>query len=252
MDNLALVIDQIEALRKLGLRLCHRRLRHAGYSSLSHWANLPVDCVKIDRSFVKGPGARRGGGCTTLVRGIVALAHSLHLQVVAEGVENGRAASLAQDPGLRHQPGLLFASPHAGHGPGGTAADRSRARGRAKRDAGKRTEGPGSESQCGVIAGHGPYYGGMGPLEYRSLDYRSFAHRSWVEISLQQIANNFRAVCDVVGPGVEVMPVVKADAYRQGPWKFPAHWQRQEPAAGGEQLKKARFCAIGTSRRAFW
>lgn len=43
-----------------------------------------------------------------------------------------------------------------------------------------------------------------------------FAYRSWVEISLKQIADNFRAVRDVVGPGVEVMPVVKADAYRHG------------------------------------
>ncbi len=43
-----------------------------------------------------------------------------------------------------------------------------------------------------------------------------FAFRSWVEISLKQIADNFRAVCDVVGPDVEVMPVVKADAYRHG------------------------------------
>lgn len=43
-----------------------------------------------------------------------------------------------------------------------------------------------------------------------------FAYRSWVEISLQQIAANFQAVRDVVGPGVEVMPVVKADAYRHG------------------------------------
>src|SRR5580698_6220848 len=51
----------------------------------------------------------------------------------------------------------------------------------------------------------------MGPLAYRS-----FAHRSWVEISLKQIADNFRAVRDVVGPDVEVMPVVKADAYRHG------------------------------------
>src|SRR5258708_32111577 len=42
------------------------------------------------------------------------------------------------------------------------------------------------------------------------------AYRSWVEISLKQIAENFRAVRDVVGPGVEVMPVVKADAYRHG------------------------------------
>jgi len=43
-----------------------------------------------------------------------------------------------------------------------------------------------------------------------------FAYRSWVEISLQQIVENFRAVCAVVGPDVEVMPVVKADAYRHG------------------------------------
>jgi len=43
-----------------------------------------------------------------------------------------------------------------------------------------------------------------------------FAYRSWVEISLQQIADNFQAVRAVVGPSVEVMPVVKADAYRHG------------------------------------
>ena len=40
--------------------------------------------------------------------------------------------------------------------------------------------------------------------------------RSWVEISLQQIRANFRAVQILVGDSVEVMPVVKADAYRHG------------------------------------
>lgn len=43
-----------------------------------------------------------------------------------------------------------------------------------------------------------------------------FAYRSWVEISLKRIAANFQAVRDVVGSRVEVMPVVKADAYRHG------------------------------------
>jgi alanine racemase len=43
-----------------------------------------------------------------------------------------------------------------------------------------------------------------------------FAYRSWVEISLKQIAGNFQAVRNVVGSAVEVMPVVKADAYRHG------------------------------------
>src|SRR3984885_15247356 len=51
----------------------------------------------------------------------------------------------------------------------------------------------------------------MGPFVYSS-----FAYRSWVEISLKQIVQNFRAVQGVVGTAVEVMPVVKADAYRHG------------------------------------
>ncbi|MBM3783195.1 MAG: alanine racemase [Acidobacteria bacterium] len=41
-------------------------------------------------------------------------------------------------------------------------------------------------------------------------------HRSWLEVSLGQIAANFRAIRKTVGPGIAVMPVVKADAYRHG------------------------------------
>src|SRR6202035_183969 len=48
----------------------------------------------------------------------------------------------------------------------------------------------------------------------RSMETRPY--RSWVEISLAQIAQNFRNVKSAVGPKVEVMPVVKADAYRHG------------------------------------
>jgi alanine racemase len=44
----------------------------------------------------------------------------------------------------------------------------------------------------------------------------SAPYRSWVEVSRAQIAANFRAVCKLVGDAVEVMPVVKADAYRHG------------------------------------
>jgi alanine racemase len=45
---------------------------------------------------------------------------------------------------------------------------------------------------------------------------RCLPFRSWVEVSRAQIAANYRAIREVVGPGVEVMPVVKADAYRHG------------------------------------
>ena len=43
-----------------------------------------------------------------------------------------------------------------------------------------------------------------------------YPYRSWLEVSRKQIAENYRAVQSTVGPGVEVMPVVKADAYRHG------------------------------------
>jgi alanine racemase len=45
---------------------------------------------------------------------------------------------------------------------------------------------------------------------------RCLPFRSWVEVSRGQIAANYRSIREVVGPGVEVMPVVKADAYRHG------------------------------------
>jgi diguanylate cyclase (GGDEF)-like protein len=92
MNNLTEVIEQIELLRRLGVRFAIDDFG-TGYSSLSHLQNLPVDIVKIDRSFIKDlePGAE---GCTTLVRGIIALAHNLGLQVVAEGVETAQQLAL--------------------------------------------------------------------------------------------------------------------------------------------------------------
>ncbi|MEZ0449659.1 putative bifunctional diguanylate cyclase/phosphodiesterase [Cellulomonas sp. ICMP 17802] len=64
-----------------------------GYSSLARIARLPVDELKIDRSFVRDMGTERGRG---VVRAIVALAHTHGLSIVAEGVETpGQLTALA-------------------------------------------------------------------------------------------------------------------------------------------------------------
>jgi diguanylate cyclase (GGDEF)-like protein len=109
MDNLEQVIEQIESLRKLGVRFAIDDFG-TGYSSLSHLRNLPLDCVKIDRSFIKDlePGAE---GCTTLVRGIIGLAHNLRLQVVAEGVETAQQLALLNALGCDVSQGFFLHRP---------------------------------------------------------------------------------------------------------------------------------------------
>ncbi|HTC36828.1 MAG TPA: EAL domain-containing protein [Bryobacteraceae bacterium] len=109
MNNLENVIEQIEMLRRLGVRFAIDDFG-TGYSSLSHLRNLPVDCVKIDRSFIKD--LETGGeGCTTLVRGIIALAHSLRLQVVAEGVETAQQLALLKALGCDVNQGFFLHRP---------------------------------------------------------------------------------------------------------------------------------------------
>jgi diguanylate cyclase (GGDEF)-like protein len=109
MDNLMGVIEQIGLLRQLGVRFAIDDFG-TGYSSLSHLQNLPVDCVKIDRSFIKDLEVGVVG-CTTLVRGIIALAHNLGLQVVAEGVETAQQLALLNTLGCDTNQGFFLHRP---------------------------------------------------------------------------------------------------------------------------------------------
>jgi len=80
-----------------------------GYSSLSYLHRLPIDGVKIDRSFVIGMDSDPSK--LEIVRAIVGLCHTLNKQVVAEGIENTAQCRLLMDLGCQWGQGYLFAPP---------------------------------------------------------------------------------------------------------------------------------------------
>ncbi len=75
-----------------------------GYSSLAALHRFPVEALKIDRSFVAA--LEHDAGSEPIVRSTIALAHSLGLAVIAEGIEEERQLGAAAGAGLRARPGL--------------------------------------------------------------------------------------------------------------------------------------------------
>ena len=80
-----------------------------GYSSLGYLKRLPVHTLKIDRSFLAGVPEREGD--TALVKTILAMAHNLNLNVVAEGVETPAQAEFLRTHGCDQAQGYLFSRP---------------------------------------------------------------------------------------------------------------------------------------------
>jgi diguanylate cyclase (GGDEF)-like protein/PAS domain S-box-containing protein len=80
-----------------------------GYSSLSYLQQLRVDTVKVDRSFVNLLGTEGGG--SEMVRAIVALAHNLGMDVVAEGVETAAQSEQLRNLGCECAQGFFFSKP---------------------------------------------------------------------------------------------------------------------------------------------
>ncbi len=80
-----------------------------GYSSLSYLRHFPVDVLKIDQSFVKWMGLDEESD--TIVKTIIELAHNLHMEVVAEGVETEEHLALLRTMHCDYGQGYLFAKP---------------------------------------------------------------------------------------------------------------------------------------------
>jgi EAL domain-containing protein (putative c-di-GMP-specific phosphodiesterase class I) len=102
------VWDDLVELRRAGIRVAIDDFG-TGYSSLSYLRHVPLDALKIDRLFTKTIAS--SGQQAALVDGIVRLAQTLGLEVIAEGIERPAERDLLARFGCRYGQGFLFARP---------------------------------------------------------------------------------------------------------------------------------------------
>jgi EAL domain-containing protein (putative c-di-GMP-specific phosphodiesterase class I) len=108
MANPQQSIETLSMLKELGLRLALDDFG-TGYSSLAYLQKLPIDVIKIDKTFVPGLGSNRGD--SAIVRLILALAHTLNLETVAEGVESITQIDELRKLGCDLGQGFIFSPP---------------------------------------------------------------------------------------------------------------------------------------------
>ncbi|MFM0304486.1 EAL domain-containing protein [Paraburkholderia sediminicola] len=108
MRNAEEAVSMLNELHALGIGLAIDDFG-TGYSSLSYLKRFPVDRLKIDRSFVSDIGV--SGDDETITSAIIALAHSLKLQVIAEGVETSAQLDFLKERACDEMQGFYFAKP---------------------------------------------------------------------------------------------------------------------------------------------
>jgi diguanylate cyclase (GGDEF)-like protein/PAS domain S-box-containing protein len=109
MDSPAIAAQVLRQLREFGAKIYLDDFG-TGYSSLSHLHKLPVDALKIDRSFVTTIGIAER---PAIVESIMALARTMNTSVVAEGIETEVQARELERLGCTHAQGYLFSRPLA-------------------------------------------------------------------------------------------------------------------------------------------
>ena len=108
MEDVKHSFDSLQAIRALGVRIAIDDFG-TGFSSLSYLSKLPLDSLKIDRSFILQ--MTTGAQGLALVDGIVNLGHALKLKVVAEGVETDEQSRLLATMGCDEIQGYLVSRP---------------------------------------------------------------------------------------------------------------------------------------------
>jgi len=108
MGNAEQTLGTLDRLRAMNVRLEIDDFG-TGYSSLSYLQRLPFDTLKIDRSFVRDLSA--GSDSLDITKAIVEMAHSLRLEVIAEGVETEDQLCQLRELGCNYVQGFLFSKP---------------------------------------------------------------------------------------------------------------------------------------------
>ena len=108
MQDIETNIGKLAALRRMGVNVAIDDFG-TGYSSLAYLSRLPVNALKIDRSFIAAMDQPAEG--TPIVETIVALAHSMGVEVIAEGVETEAQAEVLERLGCNQMQGFLIARP---------------------------------------------------------------------------------------------------------------------------------------------
>lgn len=108
MENIESAITVLDRLKCLGVSIAMDDFG-TGYSSLSYLRRLPIDIVKIDKSFVREiPDSDED---VTIAQAIIAMAQSLNLSLIVEGVENVRQLNFFRQQGVHMVQGYLFSKP---------------------------------------------------------------------------------------------------------------------------------------------
>ncbi len=108
LDNTVTVLNVLRELKAIGVRISMDDFG-TGYSSLSYLLKFPFDKIKIDQSFVRGSDANTD--CDAIVRAVTALASSLGMKTVAEGVETTEQLARIRQAGCGDVQGYLTGRP---------------------------------------------------------------------------------------------------------------------------------------------